>query len=689
MATPNRPGSSGLDLSCLELGAEVQAQLALLQQQSRSSAESTALSSLAVSPGSDLARRERLFSASSCSAPNASLTSPKGTQRSRASVVDGRGDADAPSSDDFATPPVWASSVLGKRVRGGGNTNVHRAVHPAASSQDASGEVPLAPFRCRGRGRGRGRGAAAAMRQLASNLSPLVRHARVVVERPVADRRLADDADDAIDNDDDNADSDEPLEHEQDADDDEPSAAEHAEAAVKFDHSCWSVYAAEGVSAEFPDAPLETPPLRRTSEFGPEVPPFSRQDISPGAIKTVIKNAHGAGTAQACTSTLQFVRLLFTDAVVEKLVNATNKAAAEHPRCKELVRIQRAWTPLTAERLMLWFAIATFLGVVKVQNRKCAWSKRSIFHQKWVSGQMGQQEFENILTCLNSCDHWNLTEAEFQRRQRANVFWQMDELLQECNSSSQAYFRLGHRIDVDEAVIPWKGKHKARCYNSNKPYKFHFKKFMLNDAATGYNYNFYYYGGKDEVRPADIPATTWPVVKLLSTTDVNLENKNHIVALDNWFTSSRTHAWLASKGFVAVGTVGPKKLQMQTATRPAGFPKGGIFKKSTTRAKGAYVVHKGKLVLDGGRSADCYVSAWQDRSPVHILSTYPPVKRSCTRKVKVDGVFVEGQWPQPSVVHHYNISMKGTDLHDQRVAAFRTVVKSQRWQVRIVTDLFT
>jgi hypothetical protein len=176
----------------------------------------------------------------------------------------------------------------------------------------------------------------------------------------------------------------------------------------------------------------------------------------------------------------------------------------------------------------------------------------------------------------------------------------------------------------------------------------------------------------------------------LSTTDVNLENKNHIVALDNWFTSSRTHAWLASKGFVAVGTVGPKKLHSQTATRTVGFPKEGIFKKSATRAKGAYVVHRGKLLLDqAGRSADCYVSAWQDRSPVHILSTYPPVKRSCTRKVKVDGVFVEGEWPQPSVVHHYNISMKGTDLHDQRVAAFRTVVKSKRWQVRIITDLFT
>jgi hypothetical protein len=280
-----------------------------------------------------------------------------------------------------------------------------------------------------------------------------MRHARVVSERPVAESRMADDVDDAVDDEDGAAESDEPLEHEQEADDDEPSAAEHAEAAAMFDHSSWTVFAAEGVSPLFPDRALDTPRSRGIGDFGVEVPPFARSTYI-GANKNAIKNAYPADAPQGCTSTLQFVRLLFTDAMVDKLVTATNLAAQQHPRCKDLVRIQRRWQPLTSSRLMLWFAIATFLGVVKVQNRSRVWSKRSIFRQKWVCGKMGQQEFENIMTCLNCCDHWNLSEEEFQRRQKQNVFWQMEELLQECNSSSQAYFRLGHRIDVDEAVIP-------------------------------------------------------------------------------------------------------------------------------------------------------------------------------------------------------------------------------------------
>jgi hypothetical protein len=215
---------------------------------------------------------------------------------------------------------------------------------------------------------------------------------------------------------------------------------------------------------------------------------------------------------------------------------------------------------------------------------------------------------------------------------------------------------------------------------------------MLNDADTGYNFNFYYYGGKDEIRPADTPATTWPIVRLFSSTSVSLYNKNHLVATDNWFTSSRTHSWLARHGFQAVGTIGAKKLSLASPRRPIGFPQGGIFKKASTRNRGAYLVHKGKLLSNDGPwqvGYDCWVTAWQDRHPVHVLSTFPPSHGWCTRKVKVNGQFVEGEWPRPSVVQQYNKAMGGTDLHDQRISYYRTCVKSKRWQVRLLTDMFT
>lgn len=392
---------------------------------------------------------------------------------------------------------------------------------------------------------------------------------------------------------------------------------------------------------------------------------------------------------------MAFVKLLFTDDMMDTLVTATNKAAQEHPRVKNLSRIKESWKPVTRTSLRMWFVVATYLGVVKIQNRKHAFSKKSLFRQPWIQKHFTLKEFENVLNCLNCCDHWNLSDEEFKRRNAEYVFWQVEELIKQCNVNSQLYFRLGHRISIDEACIPWKGRHRARCFNQKKPHKFHFKKLMCNDSRTGYNYNFYYYGGKGERRPAGVSATCWPIVKLLSETSVSTHNKNHLIAVDNWFTSSSSFAWLAAHGYAAVGTVGKNKLAPVTAKRPNGFPNAGIFKKSAARKRGAYVIHKGSmrhLPLSGEDARpqhfDCWVSAWQDRNPVHFLSTYPPKKTWCKRKVRHEGVWVEGQWPRPSVGHHYNQTMGGTDLHDQRCAAFRTVVKSRRWQVRVLTDTY-
>jgi hypothetical protein len=349
--------------------------------------------------------------------------------------------------------------------------------------------------------------------------------------------------------------------------------------------------------------------------------------------------------------------------------------------------------------MFLWLSVTVYLGVVKLQQRKAAWCRNGVFRQKWLRSTMKLDEFENICNAVNFIDHWSLSNEEFERRNRDNCFWQIDDILRDANANSQHYFKMGHRISIDEACVPWKGRHRARVFNPNKPAKFHLKKFMLSDSASGYCYNFYYYGGASEVRPEGVPATTWPVVNLLSTTTTSLHNKNHICALDNWFTSSHSFEWLASNGYEAVGTVRTGTLGMEkpavpargrAAAKPArpGFPNGGIFK-GKTRNRASYVVHKGVMQKPGGMPRTCYVTAWQDRNPVHFLSTYPPLRGQCKRKIKVDGNWVEAAFPRPSVAHHYNRTMGGTDLHDQRVQHFRTVVKSRRWQVRVLTDTFT
>ena len=70
-------------------------------------------------------------------------------------------------------------------------------------------------------------------------------------------------------------------------------------------------------------------------------------------------------------------------------------------------------------------------------------------------------------------------------------------------------------MDVYEQCIPWKGRHKCRCYNKDKPKKRFLKLYALNDSRSKYQYDFYPYRGKAEKRPPGVSATAAPVMYLL------------------------------------------------------------------------------------------------------------------------------------------------------------------------------
>jgi hypothetical protein len=86
---------------------------------------------------------------------------------------------------------------------------------------------------------------------------------------------------------------------------------------------------------------------------------------------------------------------------------------------------------------------------------------------------------------------------------------------------------------------------------------------------------------------------------------------------------------------------------------------------------------------------DAFVTSWQDKKPVLLLSSYRPAGGVCERKIKVGRNWTRQQFFRPNCIAHYNRTMGGTDLHDQRLAFARSTVKSRRWQPRVLVDLFT
>ena len=233
------------------------------------------------------------------------------------------------------------------------------------------------------------------------------------------------------------------------------------------------------------------------------------------------------------------------------------------------------------------------------------------------------------------------------------------------------------RIDIDEQTIPWKGRHKYRCYNPKKPDKFHLKLFALNDSETGYMSNFYPYEGKNEQRPPGVTATLYPLVKLLDHDQY--KNQGHLLATDNWYTTME--ALIFVKKTIGADYVGTVKANKKSLPKEAIFPKVGRGKKQRGDSKQMRVKLK--------NSNDyAYFVAWQDNKPVHILSTL----RSYLTAVQRNGYDDARQWVRrtysmPTVISQYNKTMGGTDRFDQNLSYYRPKLKTRSWMTRVLVHL--
>lgn len=108
-------------------------------------------------------------------------------------------------------------------------------------------------------------------------------------------------------------------------------------------------------------------------------------------------------------------------------------------------------------------------------------------------------------------------------------------------------------------------------------------------------------------------------------------------------------------------------------------------------ARGEYLVSKANYTNKRGTLTNIFMTAWQDRKPVHILSTFISGISFCGRMVK-GAVGAAVNWtktnfPMPTIFRHYNFGMGGTDGTDQKISNYFPKIKSAAWPVRIFVHM--
>ena len=238
------------------------------------------------------------------------------------------------------------------------------------------------------------------------------------------------------------------------------------------------------------------------------------------------------------------------------------------------------WTELTAEEFKAFLSVIIYFGYIKYASRDVAF-ERGEFGSPFVRRLFTLARFNNILRAWHWEDYSATDDAQRTVLKKKDPFWIIQSFAVSLSEAFAKAFFCKQFIDIDEQSVPWKGRHKCRCYNPAKPAKFHFKIFALNDSETRYQPCFYLYGGASEKRPPQWPATVWPIVKLLSHVAVSgmpkFHNLGYILFIDNWYNSLLTVKTCDDMGIDVVGTVKTNSKGLPTEGK---FPKTGKHKKA-------------------------------------------------------------------------------------------------------------
>jgi hypothetical protein len=331
----------------------------------------------------------------------------------------------------------------------------------------------------------------------------------------------------------------------------EPNEEDHPEELQEIDQPPVVPDLAGVVAVEWPDVPMGPLPVGILPHDA-NLPPFIRGNT---AGRPNDANLFGLELVRES----DFVNLFIDDAIVGTWVASTNEFGRQYIRGWVRGGVAKWDTNLIEFRAFL--ATINLSGVMQWPSRDEMF-RRGTREFPFLHRIITKKRYSTLLIAwhyVSVRDYHNMEPEEQAAFRRAHPFYQVEPLVELLQARFRRFYEPGQLVDIDEQCIPWKGRHRCRCYNPKKPVKWHFKIFSLNDSSTGYCSNFYFYEGKAEMRPPGMEATVFPFYRLITNPGGEhpdqYRNKNHVLATDNWFTSIQAMDRVVASGNHMLGTV--------------------------------------------------------------------------------------------------------------------------------------
>jgi Transposase IS4 len=336
----------------------------------------------------------------------------------------------------------------------------------------------------------------------------------------------------------------------------------------------------------------------------------------------------------------------------ERWASYTNSKAQMEIGNKKTKTI-RFWKETSAAELKAWVASVIWFCLAVTQTMTCFW------RDDYERSRMKRWFTEWRWVCLKR--FFKVSPPHETAEQKADKAFKIRELWNDFIARCKSCYWPAQQLGLDEAIKKFKGRCSFKQYIKMKPVRWGLKVFAVCCSATGYLWNASIYCGKtdeEDAKAKEMGATHTTVISLMEP----LAYKNHIVHMDNFYTSIPLFNHLQRLGIWACGTI--------RTNRKGLCPSVAIKKHEETALK-----KKPGFIRWASYGSLSFI-AWFAKRAVHMLTNcYLPISADGSSNVQhwftEKGEKVQKEITRPPAVQQYNLYMGAVDLYDQ----FRSYVQ--------------
>lgn len=300
---------------------------------------------------------------------------------------------------------------------------------------------------------------------------------------------------------------------------------------------------------------------------------------------------------------------------------------------------------------------------VQVPRRRMFWEREKDTHNDLVSNAISRDRFELIMSNLHFADNNQINNND--------KFAKVRPFFRHLNQKFLDHAPLQKSHSVDEAMVPYYGRHGCKQYIRGKPIRYGYKLWM-GCSRLGYVYWFEPYQGAsthvgDKYKELGVGAgviltyadhiqSKWP------------EKDGFHFYFDNFFNSVDLLINLSDKRIKGSGTIRTNRLNNNPFTK--------IDLRKSKR---------GDYECQVSKEHNLVAVQWNDNNIVTMCSNAIGAKPEQSVKRYSQKEKKSIQITQPYVIKKYNSNMGGVDRCDENISLYRISIRGKKWYFPLVS----